>query len=176
MEFAQHVSPAFRKSAATFLSIAALGLSACAITAEGLELNAEGQGTQASLTFDWHSSDDFSGIMTAHFADGRQFSGPYFEITPQTQIDRLDPLWEGWAANHGWRHWHPGPGVVRHFNGNVLTNLSAKNGEHLRCRFQLLSPSLGMSGGGEGTCQFTDGSTVDAAIRPTGTEGIAVRR
>ena len=176
MELAQLKLPAFRKCAGTCVSVAALALSACAITSDGLEFKPDYAVEHVPVTFDWRSSDDVSGTMTASFEDGRQFSGPYFEITPETQLDRLEPLWEGWNREQSGRHWQPGPGFVKHYSGKVLANLGAAGGERMRCRFSLVRPSSGLGGGGEGRCQFTDGIRVAATLRPTQTEDIAVRR
>ena len=176
MEFAQLKLPAFARSPGIFSSVAALAVSACAITSEGLEFKPESAGERVAVIFEWRSSDDLSGTMTASLADGRLFSGPYFRITPQTQVDQLDPLWEGWSGSNGWRHWEPQASFVKHSSGKVLTNVRATNGERMRCQLTLLRPSSGLSGGAEGACQFTDGITVDATVRPIEGDGIAVRR
>ena len=124
-------------------------------------------GVEAGVTFQWHSTDSISGTMTATFADGRSFSGSYFQITSDTRIDRLGPLWDGWHRPwRAWPYWYPEPGpeFVKHYSGRVLANLSAANGEHMRCRFRLVHPSSGMAGGGAGTCQLSDGKTVEATF------------
>jgi hypothetical protein len=38
---------------------------------------------------------------------------------------------------------------------------------YMRCKFQLVRPSDGMTGGGSGRCPLPDGKTVDASF-PTG--------
>lgn len=147
-------------------SIAATALSACAITSEGLEFTPDREGVQALATFSWHGIDDLSGTMTASFPDGRLFSGSYVWITAETQPDLLEPLWQGWTGNHGWRHWEPGPDFVQYYRGDILATLSAANGERMRCRFKAGNRSSGMSGGGQGTCQFADGNSFDASFAP----------
>jgi hypothetical protein len=156
--------------AGAFVIIAALAVSACAITSEGLELKPEDYARQAAVAADWLSSDDLSGTMTVFVSDGRLFTGPYVWITAETPAALLEPLWQGWSADHGWRHWQPGPDFVNHYRGEILASLRAANGERMRCRFRSLNRSSGMSGGGEGTCQFADGNTFDAsfaAVRPS---------
>jgi hypothetical protein len=88
----------------TIAYIAALAVSACAITSEGLELRPESAAGQTPVTADWRSSDDLSGTMTVSVSDGRVFTGPYVWITAETQAALLEPLWQGWSADHGWRH------------------------------------------------------------------------
>ena len=155
-----------RLALVSMVALAALAVSACTCTSEGLELKPDRESRRAAVSLEWRSNDDVSGTMTASVSDGRLFSGPYFEITPETQIDQLKPLWEGWAEGHGWRYWQPGPGFVKHYGGEVLANLTAPNGERMRCRLRKVSHSPGMSGGGEGVCQLIDGITADAAFPP----------
>jgi hypothetical protein len=124
-------------------------------------------GDAANVDFDWKSQGDVAGAMTASFSDGRAFTGSFFQITQDTQIDRVAPLWAGWSPRwQGWYGWdaNPGPDFVKHYSGRVLANLTGVNGEHMRCRFQLVRPRSGMQGGGEGSCQLNDGSAIDATF------------
>lgn len=124
-------------------------------------------GVDAGVSFQWHGADSVSGTMTATLADGRSFSGDYFQITSDTRIDRLGPLWTGWYSPwRGWPYWYaePGPEFVKHYSGRVLANLSAARGEYMRCRFRLVHPRSGMAGGGAGTCQLADGKSIDATF------------
>ena len=73
------------------------------------------------------------------------FRGTYFQITHDTRVDRLDPLWDGWGHSRrsgDWRYWDADPGseFVQTYSGRVLANLHDDNGEHMRCRFTLISP------------------------------------
>ena len=45
---------------------------------------------------------------------------------------------------------------IREYNGRVLANLQSDTGNHMRCRFTLVSPSRGMAGGGKGRCQLSE--------------------
>jgi hypothetical protein len=118
-------------------------------------------GTRKPVAFTWESTDSVSGNITATFGTGRVFSGTYFQITSDTRVDRLEPLWDGWGRSYrrgGWRYWDrdPGPEFVKSYSGRVLANLHSDNGDHMRCRFTLISPQRGMAGGGEGRCQLSD--------------------
>jgi hypothetical protein len=155
-----------RKYAQALVPVAALATSACSMTSEGLELKLEEEGGQALVTLDWQSSDDASGTMIASFPDGRSFRGTYFRITPDTPVEQLEPLWEGWTEARDWPHWQPGANFLEHYSGKVLASLGATNGEHMRCRFKMSRPSSGLIGGGKGKCQLSDGRTVGASIPP----------
>jgi hypothetical protein len=106
--------------------------------------------------------------MNAVLTGGKAYSGPYFEITSDTAVDSLGPLWSGWGP--GFRHrgywddWAGGPEFVTNYSGQVVANLGAPNGEHMRCKFRLVHPSNGMAGGGQGQCQMPDGKTIDATF------------
>jgi hypothetical protein len=120
------------------------------------------RGGQKPVAFTWQSTDSVSGDITATFGDGRVFKGTYFQITRDTRVDRLDPLWYGWNRRHrAWRYWSrdPGPEFIKTYSGRVLANLHADDGDHMRCRFTLISPSRGMAGGGEGRCQLSESGT-----------------
>jgi hypothetical protein len=119
------------------------------------------RGTAKPVAFTWESTDSVSGNITATFGTGRVFRGTYFQITSDTRVDRLDPLWDGWGRpyrRNAWRYWgrDPGPEFMKTYSGRVLANLHSDDGEHMRCRFTLISPSRGMAGGGEGRCELSD--------------------
>jgi hypothetical protein len=82
-------------------------------------------------------------------------------------IDGVAPLWDGWYS--GWRgagFWGAAPSTdfITHYSGRVVANLATSNATHMRCKFQLVHPSEGMSGGGSGQCQLPDGKTIDASF------------
>lgn len=137
----------------------ALLLSACQTAGTG---SGNVRGTRKPVAFTWESTDSVSGKITATFGTGRVFKGTYFQITRDTRVDRLEPLWYGWGGRpyrrSAWRYWahDEGPEFVKEYSGRVLANLHTEDGEHMRCRFTLISPSRGMAGGGEGRCQLSE--------------------
>ena len=119
------------------------------------------------VNFSWKSSDNVSGTMDATLSNGKTFSGQFFQITSDTTVDNLGPLWTGWGAGFHrdeWDMWDPGPQFVTHYSGRVVANLGAPDGKHMRCNFQLVHPSDGMAGGGRGQCQMPNGNTIDATF------------
>jgi hypothetical protein len=121
----------------------------------------------------WKSSDGVSGTMSATVTNGVTYSGQYFQITKNTTVDSIGPLWTGWGGWGGWRgpgggsgwgYWgvDPSPDFITHYSGRVVANLAQPNGSHMRCQFRLANPQDGMNGGGLGTCQLPDGTTIDA--------------
>lgn len=130
-----------------------------------------GYGTTAAGTnpvhFHWTSSDGVSGTMYATLADGSVYAGTYFQITDNTTVDTLGPLWDGWGPGWGfggWDDWDTGSDFVTHYSGRVVANLADHEGKHIRCKFQLVHPSNGMAGGGQGDCQLSDGKTIDTSF------------
>jgi hypothetical protein len=141
-----------------------------AVLAAGCTTMGTGFGSTATganpVNFNWKSSDSVSGTMDATLSDGKTYSGKFFQITTDTTVDNLGPLWTGWGG--GWRgdwgYWGTGPQFVTHYSGRVLANLSTPGGQYMRCKFQLVHPSDGMAGGGRGQCQMPDGKTIDATF------------
>ena len=130
-----------------------------------------GYGTTATGTnpvhFNWKSSDDVSGILYATLSDGSVYTGTYFQITDNTSTDTLEPLWDGWDARWGyggWAYWDTGPDFITHYSGRVVANLADPAGKHIRCKIQLVHPTNGMAGGGQGDCQLPDGKTIIASL------------
>jgi hypothetical protein len=122
------------------------------------------RGTRKPVAFTWQSIDSVSGDITATFGDGEVFKGTYFQITRDTRVDRLGPLWDGWGRPYrrgGWRYWDRGSEsrFIKEYSGRVLANLHSEAGDRMRCRFTLINPSRGMAGGGEGRCQLAESGT-----------------
>jgi hypothetical protein len=150
---------------------AALVLPLLAVIAAGCTTMGTGYGSSPSgaspVTFNWKSSDGVSGAMNATLSDGTTYSGQYFQITQDTTVDSVAPLWVGWHS--GWRgadYWdsEPTPDFITHYTGRVVANLSTPTATHMRCNFELVRPSEGMAGGGSGECQLPDGKTIDASF------------
>ena len=50
---------------------------------------------------------------------------------------------------------------VQLFDGNAEATLSGNKGNIMKCRFNLADSIMGLSGGGFGICQVTDGRVID---------------
>jgi hypothetical protein len=146
-------------------SIVKLGLPLLAAIAAGCTSMGTGVGSTPSgadpVSFSWKSSDSVSGTMTATLSDGKTYSGQFFQITKDTTVNSVGPLWSGWSPGWGAA---PSTSFITHYSGRVVANLGAPGGEHMRCNFQLAHPSDGMTGGGRGQCQMPDGKTIDATF------------
>lgn len=135
-------------------------LGACTTTGTG---TGETRGGGPGVRFNWTEEGPVKGQMTATFADGRTYVGKMFQITSDTQVDDVAPLWVGWYQPwDDWPYWGYGPQFITHYSGKVIANLRDPNGNHMRCNFRLVDPSRGMAGGGAGKCQLGDGHTIDA--------------
>jgi hypothetical protein len=137
----------------------------CTTTGTGFGSTASG----ASLTtFSWRSSDIVSGTMTATLSDGTTYNGRYYQITPETNVPGIAPLYDGW--NPAWEETNSGEGPWIDFNARLahraVARLVSPSGSHMRCKFQLMFPPNGMYGGGRGKCQLPDGRTINATFPP----------
>lgn len=149
-----------------------LALVACTTTGTGGGQLA-GDGAQSEpVAFSWTSKDGgLSGTMTAALPDV-SYQGEFFQITQQTRTEVLAPLWTHW--NRGWYDWpywgvpvspaYPATQFITHYSGKVVATLAAQGEQRMRCRFHLVQPASGMSGGGEGQCQLSDGRLVRAVF------------
>jgi len=142
-------------------ALALASLAACATTGAGTGTTRE---DNLPVKFNWSSDNAVSGDLTATLANGEAFDGKFFQVTSETRVDRLEPLWTGWRFRHDWPYWDSGPDFVKHYSGRVVANLQGTQGEHMRCSFRLVHPSSGMAGGGAGRCQVPGGETVDATF------------
>jgi hypothetical protein len=149
----------------------ALALTACETMGTGTGVGSTPTG-QVQAVLSWEMSGSREGTMTAMLSTGETFTGMYFQITSETRADNLDPLWVGWGRPWGgWPHWgyvDPGPEFITYYSGRVLANLQGPNGAYMRCSFQLIRPSSGMAGGGQGQCQLPSGATINTTF-PSGT-------
>lgn len=138
---------------------------ACATTGVGTGVT---RGGGSPVNFTWSSDNSTSGTMTATLEKtGQTFNGKFFQVTSETRIDDVQPLFIGWRRHwNDWPYWGPdyGTGFVTHYSGRVLANLSSADGEHMRCSFRLMRPASGMAGGGEGRCQIPEGKTIDSTF------------
>jgi hypothetical protein len=128
----------------------------------------ESRSGAVTATFTWKESGPSRGTMTAALNTGQTYQGPFFQITKDTTVDTLDPLWVGWRGRgrwNGWRFWDPEPAFITEYTGKVVANLDGPGG-HMRCHFTLIRPSSGMAGGGEGQCQLPGGTVIHADFPP----------
>ncbi|MDO9199501.1 hypothetical protein [Rhodoferax sp.] len=156
----------------TALLLCLAALAACTTTGTGGG-QVTGAGAQEEpVAFNWKSTDGgISGTMTAALPDSI-FQGRFFQITRQTRSEVLDPLWTHWHRGwYDWPYWgspfspaYPTTQFITYYSGKVVATLESQNDQRLRCRFHLVEPVRGMSGGGEGECQHSDGRVVRAVF------------
>ena len=160
-----------RNRSGVLLGILTLLLSACTTSGMGGgELSRQGKPDE-SVLFSWQSKDGgITGTMVATLPNAT-YQGRFFQITQQTQSNSMGPMWDGWDA--GWNDWpywdgepYGGPynwtQFSTRYSGKVIANLTTDTGRRMRCRFHLIQPMQGMSGGGEGVCQRQGGGVVHA--------------
>jgi hypothetical protein len=147
------------------LPVLMLALVACTTTGSGGGQLAGPGAQEEPVTFSWSSTDGgMSGAMTAALPNV-SYQGRFFQITQQTRGEVLTPLWTHW--NRGWYDWpywsgpgsppYPATQFITFYSGKVVATLESLGNQRMRCRFHLVEPVRGMSGGGEGQCQLSDG-------------------
>jgi hypothetical protein len=158
--------------AATTLSLAAAALSGCSTMGTG---TGSVWPTGAPVSFSWKGGPSGSTGSMSATVEGQSFTGPYLQVTHDVRTQDFYPMWAGWRRGwvdwYGWNGWYGppyGPTVsyATIYSGRVLANLQAPDGERMRCSFFLNSPSQGMTGGGQGDCQLSNGHIVSAEFPP----------
>ncbi|MFZ5897005.1 MAG: hypothetical protein ACOY0T_38460 [Myxococcota bacterium] len=131
-------------------------------------------GNRAVVTFRWRSDagDWHRGKLSVVLPGGERYSGSYRQVSQMHPVAVYGPMWVGWEPF--WPDW-PTPwyrgtlgaswdGWVRVYGGRVVARLEGRNPERaMRCRFTLDDPARGLSGGGNGDCQLSDGSIIERA-------------
>jgi len=106
------------------------------------------------------------GTINTELPSGEYFTGRYLQITSETTADTFGPGWGGWGPwGPGWGDWGGGADYatfVQNYSGKVVATLFGDRKNTMRCRFQLANPQDGMSGGGVGECQVTNGEKIEA--------------
>jgi hypothetical protein len=97
-EHSVHIAGA-RPVAAILVMLASVG---CTTTGTGAGGSRNNDDSAASV---WTSTNDRTGTLSATVSTGEAYSGKYFQITAESRIDQLGPLWDGWRGNWrgGWR-------------------------------------------------------------------------
>jgi hypothetical protein len=150
--------------------ILASGLAGCVTTGSiGGRLSAPGEPV-TGVVFSFQS-DRFGegGRLSAALPGGEYFSGRYLQITSTSTADVVQPISMFWGPR--WHHWGAfGPpwmeegdhtAFVRTYSGKVVATLFGDKGNTMRCRFQLTNPEAGLSSGGVGECQVSNGGQID---------------
>jgi hypothetical protein len=157
----------------TALLCVGIALSACTAMGTG---NGSLSSSGAPVTFAWKSTHaGMSGTMWATLPSGETFTGSFLQASREVGSQDEDIFSEsfdrGWVEfgtdlPH-WDGWGPYPdGFEAQYSGRVVVNLQAADGQRMRCRFQLNTPTEGLTGGGQGACQLNNGRSVDAVFPP----------
>ncbi len=154
-----------------FASLIAGTMVACKSTGSG-----EGESPKGDVhvRFQWQESSPTSGVLHATLTKPggaeEMYSGQFFQITRDSTLETLAPLWHPWYVGWGgWPDWGPDPTIsfITHYTGHVVANLAGPDDQRMRCHFQLLRASAGMKGGGKGECQLPTGETIEAEFPPS---------
>ena len=57
---------------------------------------------KVSASIVWTQEGGTSGTMTANISDGQSYQGSFFEVTSETNVDELGPIWTGWEGRRNW--------------------------------------------------------------------------
>ncbi len=105
------------------------------------------------------------GTMWSTLPNGEFFDGKYLQITAAATADTIGPVAVGWGW--GWAPvdpWFAGVNAttfVQQYSGRVVATLFGDQGHVMRCRLNLSNPAGGITGGGIGECEVSNGERID---------------
>jgi len=169
--FKTRTQAAARGVALSALLCVGIALSACTAMGTG---NGSLSPGGAPVTFAWTSSHaGMSGTMSATLPGGETYTGSFLEpsrdVSGEDQdifSESFERSWVEFGADlPHWDGWGPDPdGFEAQYSGWVVVNLQAADGQSMRCRFQLNTPTEGLTGGGQGACRLNNGRSVNAVF------------
>ena len=108
------------KSLQTGLVVLTATAAACSTMGTG---EGDMRGGGPGVRFDWKAEDAVHGQLTATLANGKTYEGKLFQITSDTRVEEVEPLWVGWHRHwREWGYWNPGPEFITHYSGRVVAN------------------------------------------------------
>ena len=113
------------------------------------------------------------GSISTTLAGGERFTGQFVRVTAGAGPEAFGPYYSAWGPV-----WGPAWGVgadpwggdvtmvewVQLYSGKVVATLFGDRGDSMRCRFQLTDPEAGLSGGGVGQCQVSNGWEINVQL------------
>jgi hypothetical protein len=141
------------------------------------------EGTEV-IKLSYASNENVGGTINVTLgADGEHFRGEFVRISKESQgkpiagrvVSAWGTVWDDYSPSKAEDPWlqnraassrsgEAGPGwdfyLRTHYSGRVIAFLSGNRDHTMRCRMELLNPAEGITGGGSGECQVSEGSTI----------------
>lgn len=159
-------------ASAALLGLLAAGCASTGIINARLHLPGQSSTTPIKMEYQTERFGD-GGTMTATLPSGESFEGRYLQITSASSGDTLGTPWGGWGPwDPYWTDWGPYgtawvggldyASFVQNYTGKLVSTLFGNRGDTMRCRFQLANPIDGITAGGVGECQTSNGDKIEA--------------
>jgi hypothetical protein len=118
-------------------------------------------GRPETVDFAWSAEPSAArGTIEAALPDGERFRGSWIRLDARTDPGVLAAYFR--AFDGGWMGLSA-PAFARAYEGDLVALLDGPHEKRMRCRFQLAHPERGLAAGGLGSCELTDGHTVEYA-------------
>jgi len=138
--------------AVAFILLLSIGLlAACSGTMKGMVQ----QGGE-SVNFQFEDGGLGSGKLRTTLSDGETFKGKFAEESSSGFVTGFDTEGTGATIVHGETF-----ETVESYSGNIDAILFGNKGHTMKCRFRAANSLIGLSSGGEGRCQVSDGRVID---------------
>jgi len=109
-----------------------------------------------SVSFQFEETGIGHGTMRATFSGGETFKGRFADESSSGYVTTFDT--EGPEATIVHREAFE---AVESYSGNIEAVLFGSKRHTMRCKFRAANSMMGLSGGGEGRCQVSDGRVID---------------
>lgn len=125
---------------------------------------------EAPAKFTWRSGLDASaGEIQCTLPNGKVYAGKFAQIRPEFDAYETGPVFVGWSSPTWARDpWYGGPPAMIDgvHVGKIVALLKSKDGARMRCRFLVVKPDSGMTGGVSGQCLLSDQTSIDDVELP----------
>lgn len=137
-------------------------LTACATTGVGTgALEPSRSGRPETVDFAWRAeASAVRGTIEASLPSGARFRGSWIRLDARTDPGTLAAYFR--AFDGGWMGLSA-PAFARAYQGDLVALLTGPDDERMRCHFALAHPERGPAAGSRGSCELSDGHTVEYA-------------
>lgn len=137
-------------------------LGACATTGVGTgALEPSRSGRPETVDFAWRAEPSaVRGTIEASLPSGERFRGSWIRLDARTDPSSLTAYYR--AFEGGWMGLSA-PAFARAYEGDLVALLTGPGDERMRCHFALAHPEEGPAAGSRGSCELSDGHTVEYA-------------
>ena len=139
-----------------------LGLALAVLSTCSGKMRGADRKSRDAVDFQFRDTGFGHGRLFARIGDGESFEGEFVEMANARRCPDREPV-AGPATGNApaMTRKRPEPVSVEDCAEEIEAELSGTQGHSMRCRCRLRDAVLGLSGGGQGVCEVSDGRVID---------------